>query len=141
MEEYNVLEARYQKDLFADRQSLTDAVKNNYQKLCRALESSPVTVALSEDQKEAFLDFLSFCNVFAAQTGGEISVSLDPNGKEADAVILTERLDTKGLSSLLAMASVCSSDRFTAEPVDENGLKIMLYFRYTLTKAVCATDA
>jgi hypothetical protein len=68
--------------------------------------------------------------MIAAQVRGEFSVALDPDSGASSVVIVSERLTLNHPVSALFAKAIYDSDYFSAEPVEENGSKLVLYFHF-----------
>lgn len=131
MELYNVLEADYNRSLFASLEDLSLLETKNADALKELLEADPLLKTLDEDQQKEFYKFASSCNSLAARIGAEVSVAIHPSNQESSVVIVAEQLLTVGVLKAYFETAVSLSFQFAAEPVEENGKKVMLYFNHS----------
>ena len=131
MKEYNILETDYNKTLCKTREEALEKAGENTALLKDRLQSDPFLSQLEESRGFDFLAFAINCNMVAAQVRGEISVAIDPDAKMSDVVIVSELLELRHPVSALFAKAISDSHYFSAEPVEENGLKVVLYFRYS----------
>ena len=132
MEWYNILEADYKKPLLENQEKLLLEEQKNTDALKALLETDPILKALKEAPKEEFYKFAICCNRLAAHSGGEISVAIHPTENQASVVIVTALLQTASVIKSYLETAIRYSVHFAAEPVEENGLKLMLYFNHPL---------
>ena len=130
MEEYNILETDYNKTLCKTKEAALEKAKENSALLTECLESDPFLNRLEESRRGDFFAFAFNCNMIAAQVRGEFSVALDPDSGASSVVIVSERLTLNHPVSALFAKAISDSDYFSAEPVEENGSKLVLYFHF-----------
>ena len=134
MDWYNILEVDYKNPLFEDQEKDQEKLflqeLKNVDTLKALLETDTILKALTEEQKKAFFELATCCNTLAARTNGEISIAIHPKNKEASVVIVTERLLTMNILKYYFETAVQRSFQFAAEPVEEKGPKLMLYFNH-----------
>ena len=130
MKDYNILEADYNKALCKTHEEALKKVGESNALLKDCLQSDPFLNQLEESRGFDFLVFALNCNIVAAQVRGEISIALDPEERMSDVVIVSELLELKHPVSALFAKAISDSCYFSAEPVEENGLKVVLYFRF-----------
>ncbi|MBE6628053.1 MAG: hypothetical protein E7629_03915 [Ruminococcaceae bacterium] len=134
MEEYNILEFDYSSEdfkkmdrgdliLFANRK--TDSLKNLF-------DQDPVLRKLNQDQQNQFFDFVSRLHTCAARARGEFSLAIHPDTMEASIMIISKNMEMRRPlnSTFAASADICHY--VFIEPIEENGLKLLFYFRYHL---------
>ena len=130
MKDYNILETDYNKELCKTSEEALEKVGENFVLLKDCLRSDPFLNQLEESRGFDFLAFAINCNMVAAQVRGELSVALDPEKRMSDVVIVSELLELRPPVSEFFAKAISDSHYFSAEPVEENGLKMVLYFRF-----------
>ena len=134
VEHYNILEFDYSsadfKDmdkgdliLFANRK--TDSLQDLF-------DTDPLLRKLNEEDQEDFLSFVSGLHTCAARERAEFSLAIHPIEKAASVVIVSKKLEMRRPLNSTFSASVDPCYFVYIEPIDENGLKLLFYFKYPL---------
>ena len=130
MKEYNILETDYNKTLCKTKEAALEKAKENSVLLQECMEKDSFLSQLEESRRDDFLAFAFNCNMIAAQVRGEISVALDPDSGASSIVIVSERFILSHPVSALFAKAISYSEYFSAEPVEENSSKLVLYFHF-----------
>ena len=132
MEERTVLELDYKRNTLSTREALLERMKRDAQSFQRVLNEDPTLYRLSEERRPLFSAFFFGCHLLAAQSYGELSLAVNDDAREADVVIVAEKVDLMPEVAAMICASMTDSKTVSIEPVEEDGLKLVFYLRYDL---------
>ena len=127
MKEYSFLELDY-KDLVLEKE--IDFLKKKLESIdpwVEKINKDPFLCQLPEKSKQDLAIFISDCDCIAQISKGEFSLSIHPDTDEVSVVILSKEIHLRFPWCAVFSDISLMTKHFHIEPVEENGLKLMIY--------------